>query len=647
MAAPSGGCWVWKAAQPSQEFKHPADVPTGEDEATIQSVFVERRRGPATSRISQATFLRAQKGGMVEIAEKGVLMVVPKSQVLHWYEGLLLLDEIEQASTQAGNIQAEWWNDDLKQVLEKERKTRQLNAMLYTEKRLLKTAVTGAAFVDGEGKEWKHRREGLTGEEKPPTDGADGGGFFKMKEIIGYMPPWEAFADERCGFYQDFYQVRWEFPFSEVDYASVENGSKTEVGATWEPDECLPAHMDNFRLKAKREWIKTMREKDAVKKEQETKELKENGLKRKSEDSTTTPTGSAVNSSPPPLSAAVRRESEDAAAAALPTGKRRKDGLPLEQDILRCRVGHDFNPEAAQLSLTHIRSGWPKKAEDYPKGFGVAGPPGFCLPNCDCMDDQRPQRPWETRKGWLEEKTRSQAALDAMAAFSAQTKFVRRRGQVSKMFFFQSPEGKTHDKTFAQAAQDLGSAVEKAVTNVLEGGLPVASLEAALDPVRVPARGFVIDTDDYEPLRYEAALQDGSDLPAWVNLEQDDGRLVLTSAPNPADLPLQVLVSFYHAEGSTQQARCAIVSESTPLVSAPWNLATAPLFQKYVDTKSCPLERGVRFGLLEHFQEVYDYHGKVPRQLTLGAWLNSMSKIARHLRSASGANLALGGAPRQ
>merc|ERR1712060_178572 len=89
-----------------------------------------------------------------------------------------------------------------------------------------------------------------------------GNEFFKIRDITGYLPPWEAFCNEKCGFYQDFYQVRWEYPFSEVDYSRVENGCMATVGATWEPDECLPAHLDPLRLAAKRAWIKTQREKE-------------------------------------------------------------------------------------------------------------------------------------------------------------------------------------------------------------------------------------------------------------------------------------------------------------------------------------------------------------------------------------------------
>ena len=45
-----------------------------------------------------------------------------------------------------------------------------------------------------------------------------------------------------------------------------------------------------------------------------------------------------------------------------------------------------------------------RPAEEYPKGYGCADPPGFCHERCDCMDDGRPQQPWETHKHWLEDE---------------------------------------------------------------------------------------------------------------------------------------------------------------------------------------------------------------------------------------------------
>lgn len=107
--------------------------------------------------------------------------------------------------------------------------------------------------------------------------------------------------------------------------------------------------------------------------------------------------------------------------------------------------------------------------KDYPKGFAVAFPPGFCWNECDCMDDQRPQRPWETRKAWLEDVQRAQAAVRALSAFAEQAQFVRRRGQVSKMFYFETAQGAFTDQTHALAAMDLSRCASGMSAGLLRG----------------------------------------------------------------------------------------------------------------------------------------------------------------------------------
>merc|ERR1740117_1411778 len=91
-------------------------------------------------------------------------------------------------------------------------------------------------------------------------------GYFKIGTICQYMPPWEAFCHPKCGYYQDFYQVRWSHPYSEVDYAQCENGCVDVLGSTWEPDECLPPCLDPLRIQAKRSWHAQQLEREGKKK---------------------------------------------------------------------------------------------------------------------------------------------------------------------------------------------------------------------------------------------------------------------------------------------------------------------------------------------------------------------------------------------
>merc|ERR1712187_813161 len=109
--------------------------------------------------------------------------------------------------------------------------------------------------LDMDDREWEYRREDLTADGINLVEGENLPGAFDVKEIVEYLPPWEAFCHEKCGFYQDFYLVKWKYPYSEVDYSKTENGCTWMIGATWEPDECLPAHLDALRYAAKKAWV--------------------------------------------------------------------------------------------------------------------------------------------------------------------------------------------------------------------------------------------------------------------------------------------------------------------------------------------------------------------------------------------------------
>jgi len=625
--ATTQSAWVWYPATDarSSAFKHPGEVPL-DDEAAARACFVESLRGPRAARISPATILQ-NKGNVALIAEKGATREVDACMLLPWYEGLLLLEALSEAQGREGRIPAEWLDDELREIVEKERrktKNGRLNGTLYTERRLLNCATTGARFHDGE-REYRFKRDKLkAGDATRIADGEDVNGFFRIQGLVGYLPPWEAFLHEKCGFYQDFYQVKWSSPFSEVDYAAVENGSA--LGSTWEPDECLPAEMDPLRFAAKKSWIQKRRELEQ-KREQELKQDAANAPRASppnvsgsppapsSQPTISTPDGRSSVPGPPPVKRA----------------RMRRDGNALERDLLDSAVGHDFAPEGAESKFGKVCQGWPKKAEEYPMGFAVASPPGFCWANCDCMDDMRIQRSWETRKAWLEDSSRTSAAKACIAAFGEQTHFVFRRGAVSKRCYFETDQSQRSDLAGSRAAWDLSVQAERAVNAVLQR-IPVAALAPEAGTVRLPARAYLSGEGDYEPLRYKATTSAGGALPMWLRVDPDRGRIIVSKAPPDSELPLQCRVELVHAEGAAEAAAFTIVAESsTPL---PWLAATMSIIQRFDPTR-CPLEAGVRAALMERFSEMYDFNTKSAQQQSLGAWLASMDRVLRLLRSAS------------
>merc|ERR1711963_1227834 len=97
-----------------------------------------------------------------------------------------------------------------------------------------------------------------------------------------------------------------------------------------------------------------------------------------------------------------------------------------------------------------VRTGWPRTPEEYPPGYGVASPPGFCSTFCDCMDDARMQHHWEVHKAWLEDRQRTQDVKCTIEAFS------RRSGvEVRGRSDFQTAQTKLPDQTHSRAALDL------------------------------------------------------------------------------------------------------------------------------------------------------------------------------------------------
>jgi len=637
--------WVWCPvnAEQATSFQHPSNIPT--DEAAAKSCFIERLRGPRTARISRVTLLHT-KGNEALIAEDGATRTVPKSMVLPFYEGLLLLQELESTQGQNGHIPANWCDDELRTVLEQERmkfKNGMLSGALYTEKRLVTTAVTGNRFIDTDEKEWSYRRENLRANDKATIpEGEEGGNFFRIREVCGYLPPWEAFCNEKCGFYQDFYQVRWEYPFSEIDYSRVENGCPNVTGATWEPDECLPAHLDLYRLSAKRAWIKKKRDHEQRDREQRSADEK---LRKRLADGQSGSDVSLKRQRSSDMSGELKQdvkkeEKLDEKKPLVKLARTRRDGVALERDLFRHSHGHDFVPDLNETSLGGIRTGWPKQPQDYPPGYGVANPPGFCWEGCDCMDDQRPQRSWETNKAWLEDAARSAAANSVIETFSAQTRFVRRRGQVSKMCYFETAQNAQGDQTHSRAALDLAVVIERSVTEVLKT-VPIHSLISDNDPVRFPARLVLSDELDYEPLRYDLVVPSNEQLPCGLEVGSSDGHL--SAGDHSLAKAVNLRIDVAHAEGTVGSIPCVVTPERLMAPNAPWIQATLGVAQRFADSSVCPMEKSARAVLTEHLGELYDFRSqKVRSEKTLGEWLEVMARVLRMLRSTATANVILG-----
>ncbi|CAE7815389.1 unnamed protein product [Symbiodinium necroappetens] len=618
MKASLQSVWIWDPVDANAVFHHPQDPPEN-DEAMAKECFLDGKIGARLNKLSKATLVD-QKGSIAMVTrEDGSSHEVPSTRMLPWYEGLLVLQELEAKS--AGIA---WFDDRCRSLLMQERRKRgKVNGALYVEKKLMNLSVTGKRFEDAEGATFSYRRPEVKDTEiLAESEDEVMPGRFRIADITGYMPPWEAWCHEHGGFYQDFYQVRWKdengTAWGAVNFSKVENGA-AEAGSTWEPDDCIPPSLDGMRLREKARWLK--RKRDQEQKAEKDKELAESAVKSKRP---------RVEGSSMTLDGGSPVEVEKPEAPPPKMSRYRRNGTPLIQDMFRLKRGHDFEPPQSNKD-PDVRSGWPRRAEDYPPGYGCADPPGLCSATCDCMDDQRAQKSWETSKNWLEEPRRAADATMAIDMLSAQTRFVRRRGQVTKCCFFETSQTSHADQTHTNAAMNLCKVLEESVRSVLKD-LPMFAIQENGDSVRIPACALMKPGEDYAPVQYQLAQT--STARKWLCLSEEDGKLSLIGK-GPPSRPAPFRVEFVHPEGMTAVVDCMV----TDTQQKSWLSASATIAARFMDVGHCPLSRNARVVLQEHVGKIFSFEKKVAKEIALGRWLDVVDLLIRMLRTTAMAHV--------
>jgi len=254
--------WLWQAAEEGVSIltRDPAAMPSGH--ASALKALQMRICGPRFARIIPVKILKTKNNSAL-ISEGGEeTRPVPLGLTIPWYEGLLLLEELENMDMGEDGIT---WHKEFANILKKERakyNNGMISAAAYVKRSLLDVAVTAPKFRSDDGKYWDHRRGPMVDNSPALDEGKDADGYWRVREVTQYLPPWVAFCHDRCGIYQDSYLLRWAPPYSEVDYGATETGWDEAPGATWEPDECLPTHLDSLRIAAKKRWIATQTKKE-------------------------------------------------------------------------------------------------------------------------------------------------------------------------------------------------------------------------------------------------------------------------------------------------------------------------------------------------------------------------------------------------
>ena len=108
--------------------------------------------GKKAYRLAPATFVADSQDGTALIKEHGnsggmASIKVKTGLILDWYEGLLVLEELNRRNE---NEDACAWVTELRETFQKEKSQRNISASLYVSKKLLNAAVTGPNFVTRE-----------------------------------------------------------------------------------------------------------------------------------------------------------------------------------------------------------------------------------------------------------------------------------------------------------------------------------------------------------------------------------------------------------------------------------------------------------------------------------------------------------------
>merc|ERR1711972_607152 len=261
-------------------------------------------------------------------------------------------------------------------------------------------------------------------------------------------------------------------------------------------------------------------------------------------------------------------------------------------------------------------------------GFGASAPPGFCWEGCDCMDDQRGQQAWEIRKDWID-KARGVQAQAALDNFSNEQSFVRARGQVSKMFYFECLQDTISPSPQIQAAIDL-AVVFQVVLRQACLVIPKAALTVESEPLFLPSRAILSNREnmDYLPIRIDGELETGAPLPPWLKVNPVSGQLSIDRNNNMSS-DLKILLKFNMFEGTVKTHNCTIaLSESMPVMS---QLNT--LFSQWTEPSQA-LEPGVRALIQDQLAQL-----SVGEQCSLGRFIETLSLCQSMLRAASVSNL--------
>eukprot|EP00927_Polykrikos_kofoidii_P079517 TRINITY_DN76298_c0_g1_i1.p1 TRINITY_DN76298_c0_g1~~TRINITY_DN76298_c0_g1_i1.p1 ORF type:complete len:646 (-),score=139.40 TRINITY_DN76298_c0_g1_i1:88-2025(-) len=606
--------WIWLSTGENDKLHDPAAIPATAE--AHEAWVADSQWGPHSARLCPVRILELRGDG-VSVMDRltGNRRDVPRSQLLPWYEGLLVLDALMRSNIKVS------WTTALQPILEQERakyKEGILRSSIYVERQLLTTAVTGPKFTDSRGKKYSYRRQPLL-KDDPPADGEAEDGWYKVNDFDSFIPPWEAFLQPKCGLYQDFYNVLWGAPHNKTDYTNTESGGEMP-GSTWEPDECLPEELDKLRTLAKTRWVLNQKAK-------EQKQAEEFRVQEKR-----------------------KREVEQEQAE---REKRRKmakynpKDLKLIEDMCNSNMGHGWEVLPSNADENEIKRGWPKSEKEYPTGHKPVCPPGPCSEKCDCMEDWHMGQK-STSRSWLADINRDRDAQAALDAFVAQEPAqVRRRGTVTNMHYLESiATASGHTRT---PGKEEISTIEfvKLVWNIVGESAQAIPFSSFLQPDAesqgiVAAYATIFATcgpSTYIPVRFML-----KDPPDGIAIDSNTGRLRIDPEALSPEIwertkPLGLTIALLDVSGETtlmgvvlhvdRTANGEVKEREQALVKEKQKSQTARTTRKIVQLACPTLQRTLR-NLLK---EVWDFEKSVALEKPAGRWARAMLAAATAARA--------------
>eukprot|EP00930_Biecheleria_cincta_P068273 TRINITY_DN5551_c0_g1_i2.p1 TRINITY_DN5551_c0_g1~~TRINITY_DN5551_c0_g1_i2.p1 ORF type:complete len:631 (-),score=114.70 TRINITY_DN5551_c0_g1_i2:6-1898(-) len=605
-------CWIFVVPGNASKPRDPSELPHSEP---MHRVRIEQKiYGSKAYQLCPAIMMRdLGEKNLVQVRTtkdgQNIVLKVKAGLVLDWFEGLLLLDAMQR--TPSAQKACDWY-EGLQGILAKEKARRNLLASIYVTQKLLNAAVTGPLFPSWDGKEFYHRRTPLRKDPPAEVPGPPPAGFYKVDRLLEYLPPWESFVNPRCGLYQDFYLVLWAGPQPKESYASWPNGCEAQPHATWEPDECLPDELDTMRVACKKRWLDAQREKE--------KTLSRQG------------SGEEEGSS------GTKRSAEE---AGLPDGQPRP--AKYFPDICERTVQHAFTSDVDIVleDNSKIKSGWPKRIDEYPGGYSAVEPPGYCMDACTCMEDWHLGELKDPSLSWLSNPVSDRVLASTTQMFRNNQDIHRERGTVSNQCYFEPPLLSAEEIARLHEGGKRLLAFSKSIrTEMREAGSPLplnAVMESGAEDIlsSLLQAYLTVPTGEgsgpFQPLTFEK--QEG---PEWLSVQRSTGRVSVNRSmvreAKGESLPL-VLVLSRMADNNQVSPDLRVdlkLHVTHPAIPPKLETITGKLMDQFRQQKA-----SFQTTLRELVQEVYDFDERSLKSVSLAQWMRVMKNLSVATQAAS------------